>query len=271
MADRAPALLALELSLLLEALHQRHGVDLRDCHAEHLMPVLDGLMHSRGIGTLSALQERVLHEPGIARDLLGALGLLKTSLFEQPACLHVLHTEALPRLRSYPAPRIWLADAVSAEDVLALAALLHEHGLRARADIYVTSREEAVLRDLRSATLSAPRLALGRQACREAGMVTDLRACVHLHEQTASVVSAADITYGQHCLLGDASFNEFDLILCRHPLPTLEQGGQRRVLGLFADSLPMLGMVCLAGPVAQRRMPRFAALGSSALLYRRTA
>lgn len=201
--------------------------------------------------------------------MLAALGLLKTSLFEQAACVHVLHTEALPRLRSYPSPRIWLADAVSAEDVLMLGALLQEHGLSARAGIYVTSREEAVLCELRSARLPIARLAVGRQACRDAGIATDLRECVHLHEQMVSVAGAAELTYGQHCLLGDASFNEFDLILCRHPLPTLEEGAQRRLLGLFADSLPMLGMLCLAGPVAQRMTPRFAALGSSALLYRR--
>ena len=75
----------LEIDLLLEALFQRHGYDFRDYDRQLVRKKLLGVMGTRELKTVSALQERVLHEPGAASGVLRALAIAPAGLFDDPA------------------------------------------------------------------------------------------------------------------------------------------------------------------------------------------
>ena len=57
------AIEAIELSLLLEAMVQRYGYDFRDYAVASLKRRLRRAMDEEGLRTLSAFQDRVLHDP----------------------------------------------------------------------------------------------------------------------------------------------------------------------------------------------------------------
>ncbi len=57
------AIEAIELPLLLEAMAQRYGYDFRDYAVASLMRRLRRAMDEEGLRTLSAFQDRVLHDP----------------------------------------------------------------------------------------------------------------------------------------------------------------------------------------------------------------
>jgi chemotaxis protein methyltransferase CheR len=52
-----------------------------------------------------------------------------------------------------------------------------------------------------------------------------------------------NITWAQYNLATDASFNEFELIICRRALGDFGTSLRRRALGLFRESLALFGML----------------------------
>ncbi|HEY4542934.1 MAG TPA: hypothetical protein VIG66_11245, partial [Noviherbaspirillum sp.] len=190
-------------------------------------------------------------------------------LFDRPACLHTLHADIMPRLRSYPLPGIWLAEATSPEDVLALIALLHEHGLAHSAQIYVTAADAQHLEALRAASISTARFAACVQAYRAAGGACDLGKLVWMRDGAVQVRHEVDIVWAQHSLETDASFNEFDLVVCMRALMHFAPQRRARILRLFAESLPLLGMLALMPTLPAPHLPGFNGIVPAAGYYRR--
>jgi chemotaxis protein methyltransferase CheR len=60
------------------------------------------------------------------------------------------------------------------------------------------------------------------------------------------------MTFATHNLVADASFNEFQLILCRNTLIYFNKTLQSRVLELFDHSLELLGFLALGSKESLR-------------------
>lgn len=192
------------------------------------------------------------------------------SLFNRPGFLRALHAEGMPRLRSYPSPRVWLAECGHPEDVLALTALLAEHGLLTRTQVFATAADPAHLARARTAAITSESLAACKGAYRAAGGKLGLTQFLEMREGEAGVMAPKGMVWAEHDLTGDASFNEFDLIVCARPMDSVAPHLQRRVLQLFADSLPLLGMLWISvAPGERAALSRFAALAPEISLYRR--
>jgi chemotaxis protein methyltransferase CheR len=66
----------------------------------------------------------------------------------------------------------------------------------------------------------------------------------------SAIVNASlrkNIVFGQHNLVSDGSFNEFQAIICRNVLGLFNDRLRERVLGLLHGSLGIFGYLCL-GP-----------------------
>ena len=79
----------IEIELLLEGIYQHYGYDFRDYSASLLKRRIWHLMRSDSIygekiGTISGLQEKVLHDPEWMERLLLALSINVTSMFRDP-------------------------------------------------------------------------------------------------------------------------------------------------------------------------------------------
>lgn len=242
--DSAPELEELELALLLEALLQRYGFDFRSHERTALKRKLYGVMQRRSLRTLSALQDRVLHDHASASAVLRALYVAPAAMFDDAEETRQLR-QALACLRGVALPRIWLADCAGAEQAWTLAVLLAEEGLLAQTEIYATVASDELLAEAMDASFAPERMADYQAAYARSGGGGQLAAHFETAGKRAVLLPQlrSRITWAQYNLVTDASFNEFQLIVCRRALPAFGPVLRQRVLHLFHASLAPLGVL----------------------------
>ena len=128
----------LELRLLLEAIFAKYHHDFRGYAAASLLRRLDRACDAFGCKTLSALQDRVLHDPESLPRLLRYLTVPVSEMFRDPPHFRFLRERVIPMLRTYPSLKIWIAGCGAGEEVYSYAILLREEGLLDRSLIYAT-------------------------------------------------------------------------------------------------------------------------------------
>ena len=244
-----PALERLEIELLLEAVFRHYGFDFRSYAHSSLRRRVWKRILAEGLDTVSALQDRVLHDPGTLERLLDDLSVNVTAMFRDPGFFLAFRERVVPVLRTYPFFRIWHAGCSTGEEVYSLAILLEEEGLYDRARLYATDMNEGVLRRARAGIFPLERMqeytenylrAGGRRAFSEyyvsgyGGARFDPALLRH-------------VVFAQHNLVTDRSFSEFNAILCRNVLIYFDKALQARVHRLFYDSLAMFGVLALGG------------------------
>ncbi len=234
-----PAVEELEIALLLDALHGRHGHDFRDYDRALVRRALLGVMAERDLKTVSSLQERVLHEPGAAARVLRALAVPPSDLFDDPPRAREARDLLGKSLRSAAVPKLWLAECAGAGQAWTLAILLLEEGVLARTEIFATVANEELLGEMRTASLDAATLPVLQRQYQDGGGSGCLAEYFEVVDGRAVLLPRlrARITWADHNLVTDASFNG----------PLLRQ----RALRLFHDSLArfgVLGIACALGP-----------------------
>ena len=239
----------LEITLLLEAIFQRFGDDFRGHQKEVILRKLHGFMLAHDIPTISALQDRVLHDPTYIEALLCALDAHPASLFDHPKQMQELRKVLIPWLRSCPAPKVWITECSAAEDVYTIAIVLMEEGIYHKTRIYATGANATLLSEAREGKFPLEKLALYEENYVRAGGTESL---AHYYvEVNGECVFRTElernITWAQYNLATDASFNEFELIVCRGGLSDYTSRVRRRILKLFNDSLPTFGILSIVG------------------------
>jgi chemotaxis protein methyltransferase CheR len=234
----------LEIELLLEALFQRFGVDFRGYARPAVRHRLHELMRAQELPTMSRLQERVLHH-GAAPGVLRALAVAPAALFDDVEHAAHLRTVLAPSLRGSPLPRVWLAECAGVGEAWSLAIVLAEEQLYARTEVFATLSNEEMLAEVRDATLPVASL----DACQEkyalSGGTGRVRDYFEISGGRATLLPRLRnrITWAQYSLVTDASFNEFQAIVCRRALPDFGPVLRQRVLRLFHESLARFGVL----------------------------
>src|SRR5688500_12302782 len=140
---------ALELDLFLEGVFRQYGYDFRGYARSSLRRRLANIMRAEGVTTISALQDRVLHDRASWDRYLQGISVNVSAMFRDPAFFLAFRRVAVPMLRTYPFIRIWQAGASLGEEAYSLAIVLQEEGLYERSLIYATDINEAALRQAR--------------------------------------------------------------------------------------------------------------------------
>jgi chemotaxis protein methyltransferase CheR len=243
--ERLQAVEELEIDLLLEGVFQRFGYDFRGYQREPLKRKLYHLMQSDGLKTVSALQDRVMHDDAACDALLCALSATPVALFDDPGHFLALRDALGPWLRSCPSPKVWIAECASVEEAGTLAILLAEEQLYSKTRIFATLANETLLRDARRGNLALERFDEYEENYRRSGGRKSLAEyCVEDNGRMffrPEVLS--NVTWAQYNLATDTSFNEFELIVCRRTLGDFGPALRRRALQLFRESLPLFGML----------------------------
>lgn len=247
----------LELSLLLEGIFRRYGFDFRNYAHASLKRRIQQCMKAEQVGTISALQEKVLHDATCFERLLLNLSIHVTSMFRDPRFYRIFRQEIVPYLQTYPFIRIWHAGCSTGEEVYSMAILLEEERLYDRARIYATDFNTAVLS--RAETGIFPLrvmqeytgnyiLAEGKQA------FSDYYTARYDHVIFRPALQR-NIVWAQHNLVTDGSFNEFHVIVCRNTMIYFNKTLQDRVHHLFHDSLIASGFLGLGSKESIRFTP----------------
>ena len=237
----------LEIELLLEALYQRFGIDYRGYWRARLRDRLQDQVSRRGLATISSLQERVLHEAGVAQDVVRALGVPAAPLFDLPEDTRRLRTALGDSLRPTALPKVWLAEPAGVAEAWTLAILLAEEKLYGRTEVFATVGSDELLAEMRAASLPADVLAASQDDYEASGGSGRLADYFEVANGEARLLPRLRerITWAQYSLVTDASFNEFHGILCRRALPDFGPVLRQRVLRLFRDSLSLFGVLGL--------------------------
>jgi chemotaxis protein methyltransferase CheR len=236
---------SIELALLLEGLYQHHGDDFRGYDPAALTPKLNAFMALHDIATLSALQDRMLHDELICDALIHALYERHSSMFDDPKYHRALRQIVVRDLHSWPDPNIWIPECKNVEDVFSIAILLEEEGLYAKSRIFVTSPNRQLLSDAMSGGFPVERMPEYEENYRLSGGKNQLRSYGHPGKEkfVFNPDLSRNIVWSQSDLTTDASFNEFQLVLCRSSMQEFGSALRRRSLQLFDESLSSFGIL----------------------------
>lgn len=237
----------IEISLLLEGIRLSYGYDFREYALSPLRRGLMTAMSREGVRTVSAYQDRVLHDAACMQRFLGAVGVSLTTMFRDPELMHSLREEVVPLLRTYPSSRIWIAGCATGEEVYSLAILLDEAGMLKRTSIYATDINEDMLAVARLGSYPLEKMQRCEESYRLAGGAASLvdhytvtGRSAHLNQRLQD-----SVTWARHNLATDGSFNDFHLIVCANVLIYFRPSLQERAHRLFYDSLIRGGFLAL--------------------------
>jgi chemotaxis protein methyltransferase CheR len=265
---------SLEIELLLTGLAERYGYDFRNYARASLTRRVRKAVEAEGVGSISALQSVLLHDPEAAMRFVTSMSVHTTSMFRDADVYSALRTEVIPFLRTYPFVRIWHAGCSSGEEVYSLAILLEEQGLYDRCRIYATDISDAVLERARQGVFSLRYMREYTQAYLRAGGTQDFSS-YYVTDRASAVFRKSlhrQLVFSQHNLVCDSAFNEFQLIICRNVLLYFDQTLRERTHRLFDASLSHLGVLVLGKQESLRFTPheaRYQELRDGLRVYRR--
>ena len=251
-----PDLERIEIELLLEGIFRHYGFDFRSYAYASIRRRLWKRIEEEGLSSVSALQEKVLHDSAMMEKLLLDLSINVTAMFRDPNFYVTFREHVVPLLRTYPFIRIWHAGCSTGEEVYSMAILLREEGLYDRARIYATDINEVVLQRAKAGIFPLERMQEYTDNYIKAGGKRSFS-----EYYTAKYGGALfdqsltkNVVFAQHNLVTDRSFSEFNVILCRNVLIYFDKALQSKVHSLFYDSLAMFGVLVLGSKETLRFM-----------------
>ncbi len=195
-------------------------------------------------------------------------------MFRHPPFFAVFRESVVPFLRTHPFVRIWCAGCSSGEEAYSLAILLQEEGLLDRCQLYATDMNEGVLKKAKGGIYQLSLLqeytrnylaAGGKQA------LSDYYTTAYDHVIFNPGLKKK-IVWAQHNLVTDASFNEFQVIVCRNVMIYFNKVLEDQVHRLFYDSLIQKGILGLGEKETIRFSPhekQYQEMGEGRKLYGR--
>src|SRR5436190_4252201 len=266
----------LELELLLEGVFRRYGFDFREYAPASLRRRIWRRVHAEGLPSISALLDKLLHDPTTMERLLLDLSINVTAMFRDPTFYVAFRQKVVPALRTYPFARIWVAGCSTGEEVYSLAILLREEGVYDRTRIYATDINESVLDRARTGVFPLDKMreytqnyikAGGQQAFSEYYLAK--------YDGAQFQRSLVDnVVFAQHNLVSDRSFNEFNVIVCRNVMIYFDRALQGKVHSLFYESLVTFGVLALGAKESIKFSPFedcYEELDATERLYKKVA
>jgi chemotaxis protein methyltransferase CheR len=266
----------IEFELLLEGVFRQWGFDFRNYAPSSLRRRVMNFMRGEHIASISALQDRVLHDEAWLNRFLYSLSVNVSAIFRDPGFYRSFRKEVVPLLRTYPFVRIWLAGVSMGEEVYSLAILLQEEGLYDRCRIYATDINDAVLKKAKEGIYPLDLMQSYTSNYIKAGGNREFSNYYTAAYDRAIFKSSLrdNVVFAQHNLAGDASFNEFHVILCRNVMIYFNSQLQADVHRLLYASLVVFGILGLGAKETLKFSPHehaYEEIDKAAKLYRRVA
>jgi chemotaxis protein methyltransferase CheR len=240
----------LEIKLLLEGVYEHYGYDFREYATASLRRRILNVVRAEDVRTISALQERILHQPECLERFVGALSVNVTAMFRDAEFYQTFRKRVVPILNTYPSLRIWLAGCSTGEEVYSLAIMLHEAQLLKRSTIYATDLNQGALEKARAGNFPLENMQEYTANYHKAGGIQEFSDYYRVAGNNANFLGILDnlekkIVFAQHNLVTDAPFNQFHIVWCRNVLIYFNKMLQQRVHKLLYDSLVTFGALGL--------------------------
>src|SRR5450432_1883696 len=149
----------IEIRLLLEAIYLRFHYDFRSYSMASLKRRVGVALPPLGCKTVSALQEKILHNPPAFSELLQYLTVQVSEMFRDPTFYKTFREKIIPELKTYPSLKLWVAGCSTGEEVYSLAIALREEGLLDKTILYATDINPDALAKAEAGVYALDRLA----------------------------------------------------------------------------------------------------------------
>ncbi|SEM81461.1 chemotaxis protein methyltransferase CheR [Mesobacillus persicus] len=237
----------LEIELLLEGIFRHYGFDFRNYSYSSIQRRVWHRIKNEKIESITALLDRVLHDPSMMEKLYLDFSINVTEMFRDPAFFKVIRHKVLPLLSQLPSIRIWHAGCSTGEEAYSMAILLSEEGLYDKSRIYATDMNNHVIKQAKLGQFSLKKMKGYTSNYVHSGGRNDFSQYYRVQENHAVFHQevSKNIIFAQHNLVTDGSFNEFHLIICRNVLIYFNRELQARVHHLFLNSMSSNGFLAL--------------------------
>jgi chemotaxis protein methyltransferase CheR len=228
-------------------LNRLYGFDFRNYVRSSIRRRVLNRVRMDNLPSITALLDKVLHNPAAAGKLLEDFSINVTEMFRDPEFFYAFRKTVVPLLRDLPEIRIWHAGCSTGEEVYSMAILMQEEGLADKTQLFATDMNERILDKARASAFPLTRmqgytrnylLAGGSQEF-SAYYTTD-NEYAYFHPELRE-----NIMFFQHNLVTDRSFHEFHVIVCRNVLIYFNPALQAKVHRLFDESLHRTGILAL--------------------------
>ncbi len=235
----------IELQLLIDAIYLKYHFDFRGYSTASLKRRLRTALIRFEVGTLSQLQDRVLHDATVFPALLDFLTVPVSEMFRDPSYFRSLRETVVPLLKTYPSLKVWVAGCSTGEEVYSLAILLREEGLLTRTLIYATDINPQSLQKAEAGVYDLERIARFTENHRRSGARSSLSDYYTAAYDRAVFDKSLkrNIVFTDHSLATDSVFAEVQLVSCRNVLIYFNRELQDRAVGLFRDALCRRGFL----------------------------
>jgi chemotaxis protein methyltransferase CheR len=264
----------IEIDLLVAGIYRLYGFDFRQYARSSLRRRIRTAVETEKTGTISALQERLLHDPECFDRVLPRLSVNVSAMFRDPAFFLAFRNHVVPLLRTYPFVRIWQAGCSTGEEAYSVAILLEEEGLYDRCRIYATDINGTVLRTAKAGIYPLEAMQKYTVNYLQAGgkrSFSQYYTASYDHVLFHPALQR-NILFTEHNLATDGTFNEFNVILCRNVMIYFNKDLQARVHQLFYDSLVPFGVLGIGSHETLRLTThehRYESVADGERLYRR--
>lgn len=237
----------IEIELLLEAIYRKYGYDFRDYAKASIKRRILRHCSLSGMKNISDLLHRILYDVQSFESLLMDFSINVTEMFRDPSFYRALRESVLPVLRELPHIKIWHAGCSTGEEVYSMAILLKEADLLDKAQIYATDFNEKIVKKAKQGIYPLEKIKEYTSNYQKSGGNQSFADYYTAGYESAVMNSnlRTNIVFADHNLVSDASFGEMDIIVCRNVLIYFDRKLQDIVIGLFRESLPPGGILCL--------------------------
>ncbi|QEH35455.1 Chemotaxis protein methyltransferase Cher2 [Aquisphaera giovannonii] len=244
----------IEIRLLLEALLRKYHYDFRGYSMASMTRRLRQAREHFGEPTISRLQDRALHDPGMLPKLISFLTVQVSDFFRDPGYFRAIRESVVPHLKTYPSLKVWVAGCSAGEELYSLAILFREEGLEERTIFYGTDISPEALAKAEAGVYDLGRVPAFTENHRASGGKSSL-SDYYTAAYGAAVFDRSlrkRAVFSDHSLVTDAVFAEVQLVSCRNVLIYFDRDLQDRAVGLFKDSLSRKGFLGLGSKESLR-------------------
>lgn len=238
-----------DLQDLTYAILAKYGYDFTNYAMSSFKRRILFVMKKRGFQEIGQLKKAILKDPSFFEQFIVDITVNTTELFRDPSFWVALREQVLPVLNEKPEFNIWHAACSSGEEVISMAILLEESGMREKANIYATDINMVVLQQAQQARYPKRYIDQFEENYKAVNPHGDLSRYYSPVKGTDliqfSPTLIEKVRFKHHDLVVDKPFFKFDLILCRNVMIYFNQKLQDAVLDLLHASLFLGGFLAI--------------------------
>lgn len=228
-----------KIEKFLERIFTEFGNDFREYNTSSIKKTILKIMKKNRMDNFEIFERLVFEDFNHYKLFIDNMSISVSDFFRDKDFFKMLREDILKNLASHHHFKIWSAGCANGMEPYSIAILLKEYGLLDRCVIYATDFNEDILNIARNGIFSRNVLEKASENYLESGGVKNIRDYFINNQEYFEIDTyiKEKVNFFNHDLTNDATFNEFDLILCRNVLIYFDDPLKKRVLQLFYDSL----------------------------------